>query len=73
MKKILIIGGAGYIGTGLTDHFLNAGHRVRSLDLFLYKNNQIRKKYGFAGYKLIKGKFNIKKTIKEHEKVYLNM
>ena len=41
--------------------------------IFLYKNNQIRKKYGFAGYKLIKGKFNIKKTIKEHEKVYLNM
>lgn len=39
MKNILIIGGAGYIGTVLTDHFLNAGHRVRSLDCFLYKNN----------------------------------
>jgi len=39
LKKILIIGGAGYIGTVLTNHFLNAGHYVRSLDLFLYKNN----------------------------------
>ena len=39
MKHILLIGGAGYIGTVLTDHFLSAGDHVRSLDLFLYKNN----------------------------------
>ena len=39
MKKILIIGGAGYIGTVLIDHFLSVGHHVRSLDMFLYKNN----------------------------------
>ena len=39
MKKILIIGGAGYIGTVLTAHLLEAGHAVRSLDLFLYQND----------------------------------
>jgi nucleoside-diphosphate-sugar epimerase len=51
MKKILIIGGAGYIGTVLTDHFLNAGHHVRSLDLFLYKNNHCVLPYlGREGY-----------------------
>jgi nucleoside-diphosphate-sugar epimerase len=56
MKKILIIGGAGYIGTILTDHFINAGHHVRSLDLFLYKNNHCVLPYlGREGYELMYG------------------
>ena len=56
MKKILIIGGAGYIGTVLTDHFLSAGHRVRSLDLFLYKNNHCVLTYlGREGYESMYG------------------
>ena len=56
MKKILIIGGAGYIGTELTDHFLNAGHYVRSLDLFLYKNNLCVLPYlGREGYESMYG------------------
>ncbi len=38
MKKILLIGGAGYIGTVLTDYFLKKGFYVRSLDLFIYNN-----------------------------------
>ena len=58
MKKILIIGGAGYIGTVLSDHFLNAGHRVRSLDLFLYKNNHCVLPYlGREGYESMYGDF----------------
>ena len=58
MKKILIIGGAGYIGTVLTDHFLSAGHRVRSLDLFLYKNNHCVLPYlGREGYESMYGDF----------------
>ena len=56
MKKILIIGGAGYIGTVLTDHFMTAGHHVRSLDLFLYKNNHCVLPYlGREGYELMYG------------------
>ena len=39
MKKILIIGGGGYVGTVMIDHLLNAGYQVRSMDLFLYQNN----------------------------------
>jgi nucleoside-diphosphate-sugar epimerase len=51
MKIILIIGGAGYIGTVLTEHFLAAGYQVRSLDLFLYKNNHCVLPYlGREGY-----------------------
>jgi nucleoside-diphosphate-sugar epimerase len=56
LKNILIIGGAGYIGTVLTDHFLNEGHYVRSLDLFLYKNNHCVLPYiGRKGFQSIYG------------------
>jgi len=39
MNNVLIIGGAGYIGTVLTDYLLRMGYKVRSLDKFLYRNN----------------------------------
>lgn len=32
MKKILITGGAGFIGSNLVDHFLSIGYQVRCLD-----------------------------------------
>ena len=35
MAKILITGGAGFIGSHLVEHFLNAGHSVVCLDNFL--------------------------------------
>lgn len=51
MRKILVIGGAGYVGTVLTDHLLNQNYQVRSLDQFLYQNNQCVLPYlGRKGY-----------------------
>jgi nucleoside-diphosphate-sugar epimerase len=38
MRNILIVGGAGYVGSVLTEHLLRAGHEVRCLDLLLYGN-----------------------------------
>jgi len=38
VKHVLIIGGAGYIGTVLSAHLLDSGYAVRSMDLFLYHN-----------------------------------
>lgn len=38
MKYILLIGGAGYVGTVLTSHFLKKGFKVNVLDNFIYKN-----------------------------------
>lgn len=37
-RKILIVGGAGYVGTVLTDHFLSVGYKVRCFDNLLYKH-----------------------------------
>ena len=34
MSKILITGGAGFIGSNLCDYFVNAGHEVICLDNF---------------------------------------
>lgn len=38
MKNILLIGGAGYVGTVITAHFLKKGFKVTVLDNFVYKN-----------------------------------
>jgi nucleoside-diphosphate-sugar epimerase len=37
--RVLLIGGAGYIGLVTTDHLLAAGYEVCCLDLLLYRNN----------------------------------
>ena len=35
--KILITGGAGYLGSVITKHFLDLGHRVTVLDNLIFK------------------------------------
>lgn len=37
-RRILLIGGAGYIGCEVTAHLLETGYRVRSADLLVYDN-----------------------------------
>ena len=36
MKKVLITGGAGYVGSALTDYLIDKGYFVTVYDLFLY-------------------------------------
>jgi nucleoside-diphosphate-sugar epimerase len=42
MAKVLIVGGAGYIGGWLTDRAAEAGHRVRVYDLLLYEDRYLK-------------------------------
>ena len=35
-RKILVVGGAGYVGTELTKKLLNLNYEVSVLDLFIY-------------------------------------
>jgi len=38
-RRVLLIGGAGYVGSVITGHLLDSGYRVRCLDLLLYRND----------------------------------
>lgn len=40
-RKVLIVGGAGYIGIPLTWHLLARGYAVRCLDLLLFENRDV--------------------------------
>src|SRR3989338_7393658 len=39
--KVLVTGGAGYIGSILCDHLLRAGHRVTVLDNLMYEQRSL--------------------------------
>lgn len=56
MSKILITGGAGFIGSNLTEHFLSKGHRVVVLDNFAtgHRHN-LSQHNGNANFHLIEG------------------
>ena len=59
MKNILLIGGAGYIGTVLSSHFLTRGYKVTVLDDFTYNNQfAVIPFLGEKGYRLVKGDMN---------------
>jgi len=51
MKKILVVGGGGYIGSEFCSFLLGKGKTVHCLDKFIYKNsysiNSIKKKHSF--------------------------
>ena len=40
MSKILLVGGAGYIGLVVADHLLRGGHSIRILDNLIYGHNR---------------------------------
>ena len=40
MKHILLIGGAGYIGTVMAKDLLNLNYKVRVLDLLIFNNKK---------------------------------
>jgi len=42
MKRVLVVGGAGYIGGWLTDRFRAAGHDVRVFDVLLYEDHYLK-------------------------------
>lgn len=56
MAKILITGGAGFIGSNLVDHFLELGHQVVCLDdLSTGYEHNISHNFGNSKFKFIKG------------------
>ena len=70
-KKILITGGAGYIGSMLTTKLVNLGYDVTVIDLLKFSSSSLNHLYLFKNFKLIVGdvrnKTLIKKEIKKNE------
>lgn len=53
--KILITGGAGYIGSILTPTLLSQGHEVTVLDNFMFKQNSLLDCCHYPGFKVLRG------------------
>ena len=70
-KKILITGGAGYIGSMLTSKLVNLGYDVTVIDLLKYSSDSLNHLHLFKNFKLIVGdvrnKTLIRKEIKKNE------
>lgn len=56
-RNVLVIGGAGYIGSALIPMLLQRGYRVRILDLFLYGREPLASVEGHPSLELIEGDF----------------
>ena len=67
MKKILITGGAGYVGSKLVPKLLELNYQVTVLDLMIYGENVID---DHQNLKMVKGDIRDYKFLKKHIKNY---
>jgi nucleoside-diphosphate-sugar epimerase len=63
-KIVLVTGGAGYIGSCVTRHFLNKGLKVIVVDNLLFDPTSIMSFMGYKNYKFYKGDINDTNFIK---------
>lgn len=70
MKRVLILGGAGYLGSVLCRKLLENGYHVTVLDSLLYGDEGINDLYKNDNFKLIVGDIrNLEKLIKSIQKI----
>jgi nucleoside-diphosphate-sugar epimerase len=71
MKKVLITGGAGYLGSVLTEFLLHNGYYVTVLDNLLYKQTSVAPFTYQSNFKFILGDVRntvlLKKLVEEHD------
>jgi nucleoside-diphosphate-sugar epimerase len=52
--RVLVTGGAGYVGAELVDELLAAGHEVRSIDVLLHEQDDVASRLDSLGVELIR-------------------
>ena len=75
-QTILLIGGAGYIGSYMCDFFLNKNYNIKVLDNFIYQNNfSLSSYFEHPNFELIEGDFcdsnNIKNASKNSDHIVI--
>jgi nucleoside-diphosphate-sugar epimerase len=55
MKKVLITGGSGYLGSTIAEHLLNNGYSVTVLDNLMYKQLSLLHLFKNKNFKFVKG------------------
>ena len=66
MSKVLITGGAGYIGAELTDHLLREGHEVTIIDNLMYDATSLLRYTINPNFTFIKGDVVNLEFLREH-------
>ena len=64
VKKILVTGGAGYIGTSLVPKLLRAGHEVTVFDNLMVGGNQLLPFFRYDNFKFVRGDIRHKEELK---------
>jgi len=62
--KILVTGGAGYLGSTLVPELLDLGHQVTVVDNFIYKQSSLNHVCHKSNFKVVKGDVRIESVIK---------
>ncbi len=69
MHKVLIIGGAGYIGSYLCEHLVNSNYKVACVDNYIYKNSfSIKKLENNINFNIIINDF---RNISDYSKIIM--
>lgn len=71
MKKVLITGGAGYLGSTLAEHLLDSNYQVTVLDNLMYKQLSLLHLFKRPKFKFVLGdvrdKEQLQQLVKEHD------
>lgn len=63
-KKILVTGGAGYLGSTMVPDLLAAGHKVTVVDNFMYKQTSLNHVCHNPNFDVLKGDIRLESTMK---------